>query len=421
MLGLPSNLNKTIPCAFMVLTLIAGTLASPASAQNSGEQLPIFRASDLLPNARLSGPNYRVNEAVINNGFLNIYSVTVDGHSYEVAGNAAMKVRLNELAALQQMEAIQRTDVYKKALKTAAMGPLRTVKGLVVAPVDTVKGIASGVKTFFGGIGHAMFGETSEQEEGVMKTALGFDVAKRKFADKFGIDPYTSFPPVRERLNEISWAGVGGSLTVSGAFQALPSPAKGAVGGTKSAAAMNSLIRDNTPNELNTINENRLKAMKVSDGIAELFLEHPKFSPTEKTLLVDALALVGVHNRETFIKRAVLVQDEAMAFFMRRWAQMTTAYHVKIQPAARFVALGKMPMLQRADGIVIGLLPVDYLAWSEGVARRHATNMNQIKSIQGVTGGELWFEGSISPQARKSLEAQNWVVKDNVTHLLGLN
>jgi len=110
-----------------------------------------------------------------------------------------------------------------------------------------------------------------------------------------------------------------------------------------------------------------------------------------------------------------------MAFHLRRWAQMIDAYTTKVHKAQRFVRLGQAPMLQRADGVIVGLFPFDYLAWTDLIANRHATNMKDIPNIQGVTGGEIWFEGGVSPQARKTLEAQNWVVKEHVGVTLGLN
>ena len=159
----------------------------------------------------------------------------------------------------------------------------------------------------------------------------------------------------------------------------------------------------------------------MSASISELFLEHPKFSPTQKTLLVDALSRVAASNRGAFIQRAILVQDETMAFFMRRWAEMIAAYHQRVKPLARIVRLGMMPIAQRADGVIVATLPIDHLAWSETIERRHGTNMRSISSIPGVTGGEIWIEGTISGQARAALEAQKWIVRDNVASVLGTN
>jgi hypothetical protein len=79
-----------------------------------------------------------------------------------------------------------------------------------------------------------------------------------------------------------------------------------------------------------------------------------------------------------------------------------------------------MPIAQRPDGTLIAPLPVDHLLWTEQVAARHAANMRDITTVPGVTGGEIWIEGTVSAAARKVLEAQNWVVKENVGKQLGL-
>lgn len=389
-------------------------------AQDLGDRAPVFRASEILRGHTLSGPGYRVDEIVQNDGLLNLYRVTVGRSSYRVLGNVTMRQRLRELVALQRMEALSRSDVYKKAVKNAALSPLRTAKNLVTNPVDTVKGIASGVGTFFSGIGHSLFGGASRQESGVLKTMLGFAAAKRKFAYRFGIDPYTSFPPVKERLNEISWAGVAGGLTVGGAFSAIPGVGGAVVRTTKSADALNRMVRDNTPAELKSINARKLAAMGVNSSLAEIFLENPDFSPTEKTKLVSALASISARGRGEFIQRASFAHNETMAVFMRRWAEMLAAYHHRVKPIARIVRVGKAPFAQRADGVLVGLFPIDYLAWTQKVALRHATNMKSIGSVSGVTGGEIWLEGGMSPKARRALEAQKWVVKENVGTALGL-
>ncbi len=419
-MGWRSSIRKLRPGA-LVPAMLAFVVGISGSMSAAGQELPAFHASQLLAGQKLSGPNYRVADTVRNNGFINIYSVRVDGKTYSVAGDAMMRIRLKELSALQKMEQMSRTSIYKEAVKKGAAGPLRTAKAIITSPIETVKGIGSGAVTFFKGIGHSMFGGASEQEEGVLKTALGFATAKRKFAYRFGIDPYTSFPPVKERLDEIAWAGVAGGLTVSVAFSAVPGPAGGVLKGTKTGDAMNRLVRDNTPAQLKKINEQKLRLMGVHSSVVELFLEHPKFSPSQKTILVDALALVGASGREAFIRRSILVQDETMAFFMRRWAEMIFAYHRRVSPVARIVRMGMAPFVQRADGVLVGLFPIDHLAWTDTIARRHASNLKSLGSIGGVTGGEIWIAGTISPKARKELESENWVVKERVDRVLGLD
>ncbi len=131
-------------CAFLLL-------CPQANAQQAVERGAEFRASDLLPGARLLGPNYVVQERVQNDGFVNHYTVSVDGGSYIVSGNALMRQRLDELAALQTMRAVERTGVYKSSLKKAAGGALRTVKGLATSPVQTRSGCCHRFRHFLQG------------------------------------------------------------------------------------------------------------------------------------------------------------------------------------------------------------------------------------------------------------------------------
>ena len=105
-----------------------------AAAQAAGETPPVFSASKLLAGFPLQTSYYSVAEEVRNDGFMNHYRVTVNGTVYTIAGTALMKERLGELSVLPIMEAVERTDVYKKALTNAAKGPLRTAKGMITAP-----------------------------------------------------------------------------------------------------------------------------------------------------------------------------------------------------------------------------------------------------------------------------------------------
>lgn len=404
------------------MAVLAVLLLLPQSlvAKSRFETPVVMRTSDVLPGVPLEGPNYSIAATVQNDGFINRYKLSIKGKTYIIDGTDLMIVRLRELAALQRMEQLKGTSVYKDALKKGVLAPIEGAKSLVTAPVDTVKGVVSGVGSFFQSLGHATFGSPSEQEEGVLKTAVGFGTARRQFASRFEIDPYTSFPPVKEELADVAWSATGGNLTVSAAFQAIPAPAKAGVVGTKATHGFNRLLYDKTPAELKKINERKLGLMGVRSSVAESFLDHPKFSPTHKTEIVGALAQIGVDGREVFIQRALLADNESAAFFLMRWARMYKAYHFKVAVLSRFVRLGRMPIAQRPDGRLIVVVPADHLLWTSALATRHAQNMESLRRISGVTGGEIWLAGTLSPAARKSLEDQNWVVRDNKAPALGM-
>ena len=189
---------------------------------------------------------------------------------------------------------------------------------------------------------------------------------------------------------------------------------------TKATQGFGRLVYDKSPADLKDINEGRMQRMKVSPEVIRAFLNHPQFSPTVTTEIVTAMFLLNVENRQAFFERALVVDNPSAAFFMVRWAQMYEAYHARVSRLDRFVNLGRMPIAQRSDGVLIAVAPTDHLAWTQGVARQHAENMRNIHNISGVTGGEIWLAGSVSDLARRNLEAQQWIVQADKGRALGI-
>lgn len=398
----------------LAVGVVIALAAIPASAQQATELPPVFRAADLLSSAEEVGPAHQVAEAVYNNGVLNRYELLTTQGAYNVVGTRLLEVRLRELDAWQRMESFKRSKAFGDSFVNAVKAPLQGAKSLITSPIETTKGAVKGVGSLFSNVGHALFGGASEYESGAVKRSLGFDSMKRKFAFEFGVDPYTSFPPVRERLDEIAWSATAAGLTVRVATAAIPGPAKTAVKLPAFARGMNLLLRDKTPAELKALNGEKLATMNVHESLAEVFLEHPKYSPSHKTYVVGALErLSNVSDRAVFIQRATLDQDEFIVFFRQQQALMMAGYHENVAKVAKIVKLGQVPFMMRPDGVLIGVFPVDHLAWTQEIASADNAALQAIAKRKDVTGGELWFEGSVSDLARERLEAQNWVVRAN--------
>lgn len=401
---------------FVVLLLFCTPLASVASP-DSFEIPPVFHASEVLPKELIQGPNFQVQDTVYNDGIQNRYELTTSFGTLTVEGTDLLKVRIQEIQALRRMEALKRTDLYIDGLKKAATAPLELGVGLVTAPVDTIKGVGTGVGKWFGNIGHSVWGGASEREEGTLKTVLGYDSTKRKFAYEFDVDPYSTNETLQARLKEISWTAFAGNLTVRAAFMGISDVAGIAVRGTSFSGGMNKLIRDRTPAELKEANAQKLTTMGVHSSVAEVFLEHPKYSPTEKTFLVGALETMSLaKNRESFIAVATLAQEESMAFFRRRQAEMIAGFHQNIAPVKRFVRLGKGSFIEKKDGTLVGIFPIDHLAWTRDVGRTANLISRDAGIYSKAPGKELWIGGTVSTKARKNLESAGWTVKENVSH-----
>jgi hypothetical protein len=321
-------------------------------------------------------------------------------------------MRINELKALQHMEKLKKSKVFKEALKKGAMAPLNTAKGLVKEPVKTVKGVATGIGRWFSDVGRSIKSDDPHQES-VLKTVIGYAGAKRKFAHEYGIDPYTDFEPVQKMLGEIARAGVAGGMTTKMAFGAIKKPAGKLLKATGSAHQMKQLVRDKSPAQLEKINQGKLKAMGVSDSLSKNILSNPYYNPQEKTLMIGHLeSMRGVRGREIFIRAASQVNEKSVARFMRLRAGMMADYNANISRVSRFVNINGTPLLQRKDGVVVGLFPLDHVSWTWDLYKKEKAASDSVVKVRGDTGKELWIDGRFDPVARKALESRGWKVRE---------
>ena len=99
---------------------------------------------------------------------------------------------------------------------------------------------------------------------------------------------------------------------------------------------------------------------------------------------------------------------------MRLKAEMMANYKANVTSVSRIVEADGVPFLQRKDGIVVGLFPLDYVASTRSFWQKEKAVSEALSRLQGVGGKELWIEGMFDPVTRKALEAKGWKVEDSV-------
>ena len=126
--------NRTIFCLMQMLSvtlvlIICEILPADAKDLPEFQKLPItLKASEQIPKNILTGPNYRIEANVINDGLINIYRLTTDYGPLKVESTSLLRERTNELKALSHMQEVEQTDTFTEALKKGAIAPVKRLK-----------------------------------------------------------------------------------------------------------------------------------------------------------------------------------------------------------------------------------------------------------------------------------------------------
>ena len=382
------------------------------------EQAPTF-AIEKIPGFWPSGDNYSIKNPVMSDGLLRIYTLTTPYGEFTVHGDQMLRMRVNELAALYELEKIANSESYGKALLDAGLSPFRYTGRLIADPKKTVGDTMSGIGTMFGRISSDLsnMGKTPGDP---ISGLLGVTDQRRKLATKVRIDPYTDFPPVDAKLSRLAEAAVAGGLTVSAAMMAVPVTTVGIVvsnlgtASTIEGVRIDELARDQTASQIFDLNRQKLRAMSADSELVEALLVNRYYTPIDMAVLVAALDNIpDVEDRTVFLQRAAQIDTRSLAYFMRRHAEMLKNHQSRGVAFARFVSLGGYPFNVARDGRILGVMPIDALAWTETIADVLRICAADARKVSATGQVELRITGMATPRAKRELKALGWRVVEN--------
>ncbi|MGE5219956.1 MAG: hypothetical protein ACM3SP_23385, partial [Chloroflexota bacterium] len=301
-----------------------------------------------------------------------------------------------------------------------ALSAMVAAKDMVFQPVQTLKTAASGVAVAFRRAGDSVFGaKRSDVEDSRFKNLIGFSNYKREYAYDLGVDVYSRNEVLQDRLNEVAWVGWAGGLTVSAAMAAVPGGAGIAMTAIGTTRLTREIFKNQPPADLRRLNTDKLNAMGIDPSTVEMFINESIFSPREQTILVSALdELKGVSDRDRFVQLAALTNNADMALFRQRQAEMYAGYHKAVAPLTRLVSVGQVPGARAGNGALVFNFPIDYLVWTDSLARLVANTDTLANQLPGVTRKEMWITGHLSPRTRAELRRLGWVTYENAEVLL---
>jgi hypothetical protein len=394
------------PAALLALT---GGL----SAQNT-ERPPTF-AAEKIRTVKPAGENYTIKNPVRSDGLFRVYTLATPYGEFTVQGDHMLRMRLNELAALAELEKLSQSDQYTKALVNAGISPIKYAGKLIVNPVGTIQNTFAGVGSFLGSIGSGVANAGKTQDD-ALSSLIGVTRERRQLAAKLGVDPYTDFVPLADKLKLLSEAAALGGLTVTGAMMAIPGAAGVVVSNLSTANTLGDmrleeLARNYTASQILDLNRQRLTAMGIDKNLTEAMLANRNYTPVDLAPITAALeSMGGVADKAVFVRRAASVNARGNAYAMRKHAEMA-AHYAKTSGFTRFVSLGGFPFNQLRDGTVVAVMPVDIISWTDTTARAFGESSKDLRKIGRA--GELRLTGTATTLAKQRLKEQGWRVVEN--------
>jgi len=398
------------------LWLAALALASATViGQKGDEPAPSFTASTLLASDVRKGPHHTVKEPVKTEGFFHEFEIVSDYGDLSAVGLSQLTTRLNEVRALAALDEVSKSKVFLESAGGAVLNVGKSAVKVVTDPVDTAKGVGTGIKRFGVNLGRMSkravdsVGNDSESAapkenagEGAANAVLGVSGAMRRWARKVGADPYTTNQVLFAALKDIGRIDAAGGIATK---VVLPVPAI-----VTTSASVGDLVWGKDPEELRKINEERLKALGVSHADAQRLFLNRGYTLTSQTRFIAALDAVKAQGLVAYVDAAAKADGERSALFYVESAEMLQKAHAASPVSA--VLDDSQVVVARQGSHALMLLPLDYVR-STARSREVLAEINgRVKGELGVSTLEVRLSGQASKQMRAAITGVGWTLKE---------
>lgn len=441
-----------------VIVIVAVLIPISLSLYGTGGQIhaatiyespAILDSADLLNGIPLKGELYQIDREVPTDGFLMKFTVQSDFGTFHLQSPEMVKTLLIEIAAINQLEEVSKSEVFIDGLEKSGKEIGREVTTLVTEPVKTIKGAGSGIGRFFqrtyrttktgvqklgdkvpeeGQVNQVSSDSTSklpgaapkdgkesldsDLAEASMKVTgntviniFGYSDQRRQLAKQLQVDPYSTNKVLADKLDEVAWAAFAGGLGVTAIKMAIPASMVLSVSTT-----LTGWVWDVPPGDLRVFNESALLTIGVSQESVDNFLKNRWYTLTLQGRLVRALvALEDVKNRPEVIALALTVSAEDQARFVTESVEMLGDYHEKSVSITK-VDINTTVIGQSKEGSIIIPTPLDYVSWTKKldsfISRAEFQNRKRL----------ILVRGRFSEVAKKKLIQKQWLVNENISN-----
>ena len=412
------NMTRTTGAALIAVLCLSALAAAGRvlSAASADEPPPTFTAAQLLTPAQLKGPHHTVAGVVQTEGYYHEFRIQSDFGAFDAFGSSQLAVRLHEVEALAKLDDVSKTEVFLAAAGHSVVNVGKGVANVVTEPADTAKNLGSGIKRWGVNLGRQSKravdsatsddpAEASRQGDNAAvsagKAVLGVSRASRRWAQKVGVDPYTTNAVLRKALDDFGQADAAGSIATK---VVLPIP--GVVGMT---ATVSDLVWSKDPEELRKFNEQRLRELGVPDATAKKLFLNSAMTLSLETRLIASLHAVRIPGAADRVAAAADSRHEREALFHVESAELLQERHAKA-PFTELLTDSLATAAVAANGQAFVLLPVDWLRWTTvNDSSLHEIDARARKELK-ATSLTIVLTGKASPAASKALAGLGWRV-----------
>lgn len=389
-----------------------------------GQSAPtVLKASELLPVEGRKGNTYEVDETVRNDGLINTYTLNSPYGQFEVQGDNQLRYRENELEVLGALQeyGVSQPVVFGLGVVNGAENYVEGAAQLVVYPARAIANVPLGVWNYGSQIAEMTRSRRTFYEDSYAEELIGFSQAKREFAGRTGVDPYTTNEAMQQRLNALSWPSWGGGILATIGTAPVAGVAGYALTGVSLPESMHLVNLDKAPEDLRIENRRRLEEMGVEEPLREAFLSHPWYSPRHQTIIVSSLySLKQANGRPSFIAAAMAAGSEKDAFTMQRTAELLRAFHEYTSELTEIAAPDGVIVARAADGATVVPVYADWGVWTPGTQALTDAWDRAAAVYPTASRKVLWISGRLSPPMAEAVRQRGWLVEEQIfdRHLL---
>jgi hypothetical protein len=417
-------------------------LLCSTSARAGFEPEPVLDAAELVSPSLLSGPGWSVAPRAPVVGYQARFTLRTRYGEIEADSVEMLALRIAELPAVEALHDARASEVFARSAADAAAEQGRALAGVARRPLATLAGLPRGVARYFGqrlrgwGTRARKLGDKAGRklfEEGdpydavdapmaagrggvaerrrwhdkprrealnLARGELDFGRARRAWAARLGIDPHTTNPLLRPRLDALAWVGVGGAQLTNFGLGALGGPA---VEVLDAGSTLHAAVWELDPADLRARNRARLSPWCRDEPLLRRFLQHKPFNPQLQTALAEATReLEPAAGCEALLETALMAASEQEARFVVNALRLLQHHLGSGAGGGRLLPLGASLAFVSREGELVLPLAVDHLSWTAQMQRFFD------QSGVAVSPRTVLVTGAISLPAQRALTERGW-------------